>query len=405
MTSRPSPRRPWRTRRPARPRSAAAAATAAPAGTRARRPARPPGTPSSGARRAARAPASPSSTPGLGHKGAPPRPVGCLRPPLWVCRPAMADLEGKRVLITGASSGIGFAAAHAFAQAGADVALTARGEEGLRKAAEAARAQGAHAVVIPADLADRAQAQRVVAEAVEALGGLDVLAWCAASMVFGTFADVEPEDYDRTTAVTYTAAVNTVRAALPHLEASGGTIVVTGSIMAKVPLPTFGSYAAAKHALRGFLGSLRIELLEAGSPVTVSMGHPGAVDTPLWGHVTSADGTQPRNPPDLYAPEVMANALVACAIDPRAEITVGLEARAIEGLFTFARPLADRVLTLVNKYYASGTERASEPGMHWRSADEGRASGGLHGRPSLWGALRLGLRLLPPYSRGGATNR
>jgi NAD(P)-dependent dehydrogenase (short-subunit alcohol dehydrogenase family) len=309
----------------------------------------------------------------------------------------MADLQGKRVLITGASSGIGFAAARAFAQAGADVALTARGERGLEAAAAEARALGARAFVIPADIAERAEAERVVDEAADALGGLDVLAWCAASMVFGTFGDVEADDFDRTTAVTYTAAVNTVRAALPHLEESGGTIVATGSIMTKIPLPTFGSYAAAKHALRGFLGSLRIELLESGSPVTVSMIHPGAVDTPLWGHVTSADGTQPRNPPDLYAPEVMANALVACAIRPRAEITIGLEAKAIEGLFTFARPVADRVLTLVNKYYASGQERAPEPGMHWRSADEGRASGGLHGRPSVWGALRLGLRLLPPY--------
>ena len=309
----------------------------------------------------------------------------------------MADLQGKRVLITGASSGIGFAAARAFARAGADVALTARGERGLDAAAAEARAFGAHAVVIPADIAERAEAERVVGEAARALGGLDVLAWCAASMVFGTFAAVAPDDHDRTTAVTYTAAVNTVRAALPHLEASSGTIVATGSIMTKIPLPTFGSYAAAKHALRGFLGSLRIELLEAGSPVTISMVHPGAVDTPLWGHVTSADGTRPRNPPDLYAPEVIANALVACAIRPRAEITVGLEARAIEGLFTFARPVADRVLILVNKFYAGGREPAPEPGMHWRSADEGRASGGLHGRPSVWGALRLGLRLLPPY--------
>ena len=111
----------------------------------------------------------------------------------------------RLVFITGASSGIGFAAARAFALAGADVALTARGERGLEAAAAEARALGAHAVVIPADISERAEAERVVEEAADSLGGLDVLAWCAASMVFGTFSDVEPDDYDRTTAVTYTA--------------------------------------------------------------------------------------------------------------------------------------------------------------------------------------------------------
>jgi NAD(P)-dependent dehydrogenase (short-subunit alcohol dehydrogenase family) len=102
-------------------------------------------------------------------------------------------------------------------------------------------------------------------------------------MVFGRFTEVSEADFDRTLAVTFMGAVDVIRAALPHLEASAGTIVVTGSIMAKVPLPTFCSYAAAKHALRGFVNALRIELLRTGSPVTISMLHPGAVDTPLWG--------------------------------------------------------------------------------------------------------------------------
>lgn len=298
-------------------------------------------------------------------------------------------MQGKRVLITGASSGVGFAAAEEFARAGADVALVARGRTGLQAAARGARAHGAAAHVITADLADRAAAEAAVEEAAAKLGGIDVLVWCAASMVFGHFADTDPDDYNRTTAVTYTAAVDTIRAALPHLEASGGTIVATGSIMAKVPLPTFASYAAAKHALRGFLGSLRVELLQSGSPVTVSMVHPGAVDTPLWSHVTSADGTLPRNPPDSYSPETVARALLACAENPRAEFTLGLEARAIETLFALARPVADRVLVLVDRFYGSGSRPAPEQGMHWESADEGRANGGFHGRPSLWGLIRL----------------
>ena len=195
--------------------------------------------------------------------------------------------------------------------------------------------------------------------------------------------------------MTYTAAVDTVRAALPHLEASGGTIVVTGSIMTRVPLPTFGSYAAAKHALRGFLGSLRMELLEAGSPVTVSMVHPGAVDMPLWGHVTAADGasratrptpTRPRSWPRRRG--VRDQAARGDHRRPRGArhrgaVHVGAAGR---------RPDPDGGSTGPRQRQGAGAGAGGRG-----SADEGRASGGLHGRPSLWAALRLGTRLLPPY--------
>ena len=105
--------------------------------------------------------------------------------------------------------------------------------------------------------------------------------------------------------------------------------------------------------------------------------------------VTSATGTQPRNPPDLYAPQEMARGLVALALKPRGEVTVGLEAKAIEVLFALARPVADRVLVLVERYYSSGREPAPVPGALHAAAGDGRAAGGLHGRPSLWRLLRL----------------
>ena len=295
-------------------------------------------------------------------------------------------------MIAGASSGVGFAAAEAFAREGADVALVARGRQGLEAAAARARTHGVTAHVVTADLGVRAEAEHAVESAVSALGGLDVLAWNAGAMVYGQFPEVPPQAFDRTMEVTFRGAVDTVRAALPHLEASAGTIVATGSIMCKVPLGGFSSYAAAKHALRGFLGSLRVELLERKSPVTVSMVHAGPVDTPLWDHVDSATGYLPRNPPPpaLYSADTIAAALVACAIRPRAEVTIGGESRIIELGFALMRPVADRVLALGNRYYSTRRTPAPDPGPLYRSADEGRAGGGRHGRPSLWARIRLG---------------
>jgi NAD(P)-dependent dehydrogenase (short-subunit alcohol dehydrogenase family) len=303
----------------------------------------------------------------------------------------MTSLSGKRVLITGASSGVGCAAAEAFACQGCSVALVARNRDGLERVAARARAHGVPAHPVVADLADRAAVDAAVAEAVRAMGGLDVLVANAASMAFGRFWEVDQDTFDATIANTFFGAVYVVRAALPHLAADGGgALVATGSVMARVPLPTFCSYAAAKHALRGWLNSLRIELKSAKVPVTVSMVHPGAVDTPLWDHLTSGVGRLPNRPPDRYRPEEVARAIVSVAASGREEFTVGGEARAMEVLYSTMRPLANRVLAVVARFYNSGRGPAPSPGMVFRASGEGECSGGGRwARPSLWTRLRL----------------
>src|SRR4051812_47128494 len=171
----------------------------------------------------------------------------------------MSRLQGKRILLSGASSGIGLAAVERLARAGADLALVARGERALAEAAAVAHEHGVQAHVLPADLADRDAARAAVEAAVGALGGLDVVVSNAGAVSFGHFLEVDPVDFDRAVAVTFTGAVNLIRAALPELRRSRGVIVATSSIMATVPLPAFSSYTAAKHALRGFLNALQIE--------------------------------------------------------------------------------------------------------------------------------------------------
>jgi NAD(P)-dependent dehydrogenase (short-subunit alcohol dehydrogenase family) len=303
------------------------------------------------------------------------------------------DLQDRIVLVTGASSGIGAATAERFAREGADVALLARSREGLEVVAARVRAHGRKALVLPCDVTDARGVGDAVARIEEELGGLDVVVSNAAAVVFGRFEQVSPEDFDRTVAVTFTGAVNVIRSTLPALARRNGTIVVVGSIMTKLPLPTFSSYAAAKHALRGFLSSLRIELHAAGDPVTISLVNPGSVDSPLWEHTTTATGRQARKPPEGYKPEVYAAAIVSCARHPRSEITLGGEARLLELAYLYARPVGERILGFAHRLYRSGVDPPAGAGSLWEPMGDGRIRDGMHGRPSLWTPVRLRLRV------------
>lgn len=306
---------------------------------------------------------------------------------------AAPRLRGKRVLLTGASSGVGRAAVDLFAREGARLALVARREEAMRDHVDR---HGLDAHVIGADLADRDAARDAVEEAAAALGGLDVLVSNHAAAAFGHVSEVHPDDFDRTVAVTFTAAVDVVRAALPHLRRSQGAIVATGSLMTRAPLPTWSSYAAAKHALRGFLNSLAIEEREQRSGVTVSLVHPGPIDTPFFSQATSTTGRKPRVPPDAYRAEVVAQALVENAVRPRRETVLGGGTVVLRLLFDHARPLADRLFLLVDRWYRSGDDEAPVPGALWRTENRPAAvSGGIPSRDSLLAPLQLGRRLLP----------
>ena len=302
-------------------------------------------------------------------------------------------MDAKRVLLTGASSGIGLAAARAFADAGCDLALLARHPGGLDVAAQVVRSRGRRAVVLPCDVSDQAAVDAAVATAERELGALDVVVANHAAPVFGPFAEVEQRDFDRCVEVTFLGTVNVVRAALPALERSHGVLVATGSLMTKIPLPTFSSYAASKHAVRGFLNSLRIELRAQGSPVRIAMLHPGAVDTPFWRNATSATGRQPRLPPEGYQPIVIARGLVALASAPRAEVTIGTEGKAIELFWRLFRPGGDLLLRAVHHWYLSGRKPAPQPNTLWEPRGEGwEETGPMIGRPSLTAPLRWKLR-------------
>lgn len=303
-------------------------------------------------------------------------------PPL----PAAAGIEGRRVLVTGGSSGIGLASAEGLAREGARVVLLARGEEGLAAARRRLRERGVEVGVVAADVTDRAGLATAFERAAAEMSGLDLLVCGAAGLSFGRFDETSPEDFEATVATVFGGTVNSIREGLPHLERSAGGIVVIGSIAARMPLPTLSGYTAAKHATVGFVEALRIELAEAESPVSVSIVHPGAVDTPLWSNLQSATGLLPPAPPDLYSAEAVAEVILAVVRRPRPEtIAGGFAALQVAAYSSLRRP-AEKALTALARLALSAGDRPAGDGALNTPAGAGESGGGFGGRGSFGGA-------------------
>ncbi len=228
------------------------------------------------------------------------------------------------VVITGASAGVGRAAARAFARRGNDVALLARGERGLEAAAEEVRSLGRRALAVPVDVADAAAVEAAADRVERELGPIDVWVNNAMVSVFSPVAEMRAEEYRRVTEVAYLGCVHGSLAALRRMRSrDSGVIVQVGSALAYRSIPLQSAYCAAKHAIVGFTDSLRCELIHDRSHVRVSVVHLPAVNTPQFGWVRSRlpHGGQPV--PPIFQPEVAARAILFAAEHRRRELFVG----------------------------------------------------------------------------------
>jgi NAD(P)-dependent dehydrogenase (short-subunit alcohol dehydrogenase family)/uncharacterized protein YndB with AHSA1/START domain len=294
-------------------------------------------------------------------------------------------LAGQRVLITGGSSGIGLAVAEALAAEGAEIALLARNELGLAAAKRKLAEHGAEAVTLAADVTDREALAGAVESAVAEMGGLDVLVTSAASISFGRFTETDAADFEATIETVLGGTIATIREALPHLERSRGAVVAVGSIAARMPLPGMAAYTTSKHGLVGFLDTVRIELEESGSSVTLSLVNPGAVDTPLWNNLESATGLLPPEPPHpaVYSPESVAEAVLSTIRHPRDELTAGGVARAQVLFYSLFGGAGKRAMqALARLEHTAGDRPAGEGGLQGGKG-AGETGGGFGGRPSV----------------------
>ncbi|MEW6296619.1 MAG: SDR family oxidoreductase [Thermodesulfobacteriota bacterium] len=228
------------------------------------------------------------------------------------------------VVITGASAGVGRATARAFARRGAHIGLIARGREGLEGARRDVEAAGGKALVLPADVADADQVEAAAAAAEEHLGPIDVWVNNAMVSVFSPVKDMTAEEFKRVTEVTYLGYVYGTLAALKRLlPRDRGVIVQVGSALAYRGIPLQAAYCGAKHAIQGFVDSLRCELLHDRSRVRVTMVQLPALNTPQFGWVKSRLPRKAQPVPPIFQPEVAADAIVWAAHNDRRELYVG----------------------------------------------------------------------------------
>jgi len=239
----------------------------------------------------------------------------------------MNNSKNPRVIvITGAAAGVGRATARMFAETeGAHIGLIARGLEALEGAKRDVEARGGKAIIIQCDVAD-AEGIEAAAERVEQeLGPIDVWVNDAMTSVFSFIKDMTAAEFKRVTEVCYLGYVHGTLAALKRMRPRNrGHIIQVGSALAYRGIPLQAAYCASKHAIQGFMDSLRAELIHDNSNIIATMVQMPALNTPQFDWCKSKLPHKAQPVPPIYQPEVAARAIVFASKNTRREIYVGL---------------------------------------------------------------------------------
>jgi len=246
------------------------------------------------------------------------------------------SFAGKAIIVTGASAGIGRELAIALAARGARLALAARRRPELEETAAACRGE---AVILPTDLARPDACRALVDGAVAALGGIDAVVHDAGITMHARFDEVRDLSlYETLMRVNYLGPVHVTHRALPHLRARRGLVVAVSSLLGLTGAPTRTGYAASKHALQGFMDSLRLEVAADGIDVLVVS--PGFVATGIRARAGHA-AVEPRRAMTAAA---CAARIVDAMARRRREVLIPGSARALQALRLIAPGVVDRFI-------------------------------------------------------------
>lgn len=238
---------------------------------------------------------------------------------------AMLDkltLQGKVIVITGASSGVGRAAALEMARHGAHVVLAARREEALNEVAAECEAWGAEALVVPTDVTDAGQVNTLAATAQHWGGKIDVWINNAGLLAAGAFDETPASIHRKVIETNLLGYVNGAYAVLPHFKAQDhGLLINNISVGGFFPVPYAAAYSASKFGLRGFGEALQGELHHYPN-IHVCNLYPAFLDTPGIQHAANFTGKALRPSPPVYDPQKIARAMAKLVLHPRRSASI-----------------------------------------------------------------------------------
>ncbi len=276
---------------------------------------------------------------------------------------ALRPIRDQVMVVTGASSGIGLVTARMAARRGAKLVLAARNAEALRRLTEEIEGCGGAATYVVADVGSCDDVDRIARTAIATYGRFDTWVNNAGVSLFGHIEDVSIRDMHRVFDTVFWGVVHGSRAAVRHFRDRGdgaGALINVGSFFGDRATPLQSTYASAKFAVHGFTEALRVELAAEKAPVSVTLVHPGRIDTPYNDHAKSYIDKRPAHRGMVYPPEAVAEAILYAATHPKRDIYVGAQAKAMLAVKNIAPGLVDLVMRRYG-YWSQRTGEDAEP--------------------------------------------
>ena len=301
---------------------------------------------------------------------------------------SLKPLDQQVIVLTGASSGIGLVTARMAAQRGAKLVLAARNEEAIQQLADEIRGQGGQAIAVPTDVSKEEDIVRLAQAALNEFGTFDTWVNNAGVSIFGSCEEVMIPDMQHMFQTNFWGTVYGSRVAVQHFKKRGsaGALINIGSLFGNWAPPVQSTYSAAKHALHGWTNALRMELEKEKAPVSVTLVHPGRIDTPYNEHARSYLAKQPSHRGMIYPPEAVADAILFSAEYPKRDMYVGGQAK----LYSMLAPVFPRLTDKLLELWLYPTQHDDRPSRSREDNALYHAGYGLHERGTHHGWFRSG---------------